>query len=323
MELRQLEYLVAVAEEANFTRAAQRVHISQSGVSAQIRQLEHELGATLIDRSARTATLTDAGKAAVEHARAALSAAAAVRQSVDEVNGLLRGHLTVGMVTACTITALFDALAAFHRGHPGVTITLVEDNSAALTDRVRAGTAEIALIGASGEPLPGLAALPLVSERLVAAGAPNYFTERPGLTLAGLTAFPLICMPRGTGIRTVFDQACAAGGVRADIALEASAPTAVADLAARGLGVAILSQTIAASLGGRLRVRLIEDVRTPALLSLVWKPAPGPALGQFLRHCRTAFAAFGDLGGGPAAGTAVSVAGQVVDDQPEADAKQP
>ena len=77
MELRQLEYFLAVAEEANFTRAAERVHISQSGVSAQIRQLEQELGATLFDRSSRKATLTPAGAAALEPARAALAAAAA------------------------------------------------------------------------------------------------------------------------------------------------------------------------------------------------------------------------------------------------------
>ena len=136
MELRQLEYLVAVAEEASFTRAAGRVHISQSGVSAQIRQLEHELGAELIDRSSRAARVTDAGAAALPHARAALSAAAALRQSVDEVNGLVRGRLVVGMVTACTVTGLFDALAGFRRAHPGVSLTLVEDDSAALAGRV-------------------------------------------------------------------------------------------------------------------------------------------------------------------------------------------
>jgi DNA-binding transcriptional LysR family regulator len=291
MELRQLEYLVAVAEEANFTRAAQRVHISQSGVSAQIRQLEHDLGATLIDRSGRTATLTDAGKAALEHARTVLAATAAMRQAVDEVNGLLRGHLTVGMVTACTVTALFDALAAFHRAHPGVTITLAEDDSAALTERVRSGTADVALIGAAGSAPRGLAALPLVSERLVAAVPLDHpgFPERHRLTLAGLAAFPLVCMPRGTGIRAVFDQACAARGLTPDVAFEASAPATVADLAVRGLGVAILSETIAAAHRERLLAHVIEDIESPALLALVWKPAPGPALGEFLRHCRSAF----------------------------------
>src|SRR3954454_2298305 len=97
MELRQLEYFVAVAEEANFTRAAERVHISQSGVSAQLRQLERELGAALIDRSARVATLTTAGAAALDAARAALDAAAAVRAAVEDVNELRRGRLSVAM----------------------------------------------------------------------------------------------------------------------------------------------------------------------------------------------------------------------------------
>ena len=120
MELRQLEYFVAVAEEANFTRAAERVHISQSGVSAQVRQLERDLGAELLDRSSRTATLTPAGAAALGPARAALAAAEAVRHAVDDVNGLYRGRLDVGMVTACTLAPLFDGLAAFHRAHPGV-----------------------------------------------------------------------------------------------------------------------------------------------------------------------------------------------------------
>src|SRR5690349_9996831 len=88
MELRQLEYFVAVAEEANFTRAAERVRISQSGISAQIRQLERELGAELIDRSGRTATLTVAGEATIGPARAALAAAQATRQAVDGVTSL-------------------------------------------------------------------------------------------------------------------------------------------------------------------------------------------------------------------------------------------
>src|SRR5436190_1604859 len=113
MELRQLEYFVAVAEEANFTRAAARVHISQSGVSAQVRQLERELGADLIDRSNRNAKLTASGAAALAPARAALAAAAAVRQAVDDVNELIRGRLAIAMVTACTVTPFFDALAAF------------------------------------------------------------------------------------------------------------------------------------------------------------------------------------------------------------------
>ncbi|CCH33092.1 LysR substrate-binding domain-containing protein [Actinosynnema sp. NPDC047251] len=290
MELRQLEYFVAVAEERNFTRAAERVHISQSGVSAQVRQLERELGAELFDRSARTATLTTAGKAALEHARAALAAAEAVGQAVGEVTDLIRGRLDLGMVIGCTVTPLFDALAAFHRAHPGVEISLQEANSDQMVDRVRAGTLDLALIGAAGGTPDGLAALTVVSERLVAAAPPGHPAVDGPLTLRNLVGHPLVCMPPGTGLRAVFDQACAAHGVRPAIALQASAADAIADLAARGLGVAVLSESMAEHYRDRLDAVPISDVDTPGLLALVWKPSRGPAVRELVAHCRRAFA---------------------------------
>jgi DNA-binding transcriptional LysR family regulator len=290
MELRQLEYFVAVAEEQNFTRAAQRVHISQSGVSAQIRQLERELGAELLDRSARRATLTVAGKAALEHAYAALAATSALGQAVGEVTGLIRGRVTVGMVTGCTVTPLFDALAAFQGTHPGVEISLLEDNSARLVDGVRAGAIDLALIGAATSTPDGLDALTIISEPLVAAVSPAHpLADRPRITLRDLGDHPIVCMPVGTGLRAVFDQACAAQNLEPMIALQASAPDAIAALAARGLAVAILSESMAARYREQLTVMRIDDVDTPALLALVWKNAHNPAARRLIEHCRQAF----------------------------------
>ncbi len=292
MELRQLEYFVAVVEEANFTRAAERVHISQSGVSAQIRQLEHELGATLLDRSGRTATLTAAGAAALGHARAALAATAAVRESVDQVQGLVRGRLDVGMVASCTVEPFFAALAAFHHAHPGVDIALVEDTSDRLRERVRAGSLDLALIGISAEAAATEPRLrPVLGEPLVAAVAPTHpLADRPRVTLAELASHPLACLPVGTGIRAVLDEACAAAHLHPQVTLQAAAPRAVADLAARGLGVAVLSASMTADHGERLRVIPIEDVTTLALLALIWAAGPNPALPALRRHCRRAFA---------------------------------
>jgi DNA-binding transcriptional LysR family regulator len=288
MELRQLEYFVAVAEEANFTRAAERVHISQSGISAQVRRLEQQLGAELIDRSARTATLTPAGSAALEHARAVIAAASAVQQAVDEVTGLLRGRLVVAMVTACTVRPLFDALSAFHAAHPGVELSLLEDGSDRLIELVRSGQADLALTGVAAMPA-GLEGFPVIRERLVAAvPADHPLARRKRVTLADIAAHPVICMPEGTGIRTVFDRGCAARGTRPDIALQASAPSAVADLAARGLGVAILTASMVD--GHALRPLPIVDLDTPALLAVVWRATDAPALRELVRHCRTAFA---------------------------------
>ncbi|WP_405506534.1 LysR family transcriptional regulator [Streptomyces purpurascens] len=291
MELRQLAYFVAVAEERNFTRAAERVHISQSGVSAQIRQLERELGAELFDRSARTATLTAAGRAALDHARATLAAAGAVGQAVDEVTGLIRGRLVVGMVIGCTLTPLFDALSAFHRAHPGVEISLLEDNSDRLVETVRTGTVDLALVGTATAAPEGLEALTLISERLVVAVAPEHpLAEQRRVVLRDLAAQPIICMPPGTGLRTLFDRACAAQDLHPTIALQASAADAIVDLAARGLGVAVLSESMAASHGDRIVARTIDDVTAPALLALIWKGTHGPAVRELLGQCRRAFA---------------------------------
>src|SRR3954468_18993450 len=98
MELRQLEYFVAVAEEANFTRAAQRIHVAQPAVSAQIQRLERELGQPLLDRSRRAVRLTAAGVAALPHAKAALAAALHVKRAVDETTQLVRGAVRIGTV---------------------------------------------------------------------------------------------------------------------------------------------------------------------------------------------------------------------------------
>jgi DNA-binding transcriptional LysR family regulator len=290
MELRQLEYLVAVAEEANFTRAAERVRISQSGVSAQIRQLERELGVELIDRSGRRATLTSAGAAVLEHARAALAAAGAAQQAADDVNGLLRGRLAVGMVTGCTVTPLFDALAAFHHVHGGVHITLTEGSSDQLVNSVRTGEIDLALVGTAAEPPSGVGSFTVVRERLVAVIPPGHpLLGRAHLSLREVCAHPLVCMPPGTGLRAVLDQACATQGIRPAIAVQASAGEAITQLAQRGLGVGILSESMAGTEDGQPTAVVIDDIRTPAVLAVIWTLAISPALRDLIIRCRGAF----------------------------------
>src|SRR3954451_40965 len=283
MELRQLEYLVAVAEEANFTRAAERVHISQSGVSAQIRALENDLGAPLIDRSGRTATLTEAGVAALDHARSALASVEALRRSVGDVTGLVRGRLTVGMVTASRLPFLLDALASFHADHPGVEIVLVEDGSQQLIDRVRSGTVDVALVATAGDPPVGIESRPIRREGLVLAVPVDHpLAGRRRVRTAEVTEHPVVCLPAGTGIRTAFEESCTAHGVEPNIAFEASAPDVVADLAVRGLGAAVLSESPASDNADRLRIIPISDARAPTVLSLVWSAGANPALAAFM-----------------------------------------
>src|ERR1044072_7627155 len=155
MELRQLAYFVAVAEERNFTRAAEREHVAQPGVSAQIRRLERELGQELLDRSGRSVRLTEAGEAVLPYARGALAALEGARQAVGELTGLLRGEVAVGTVTSHTAD-LPDLLAEFHDAHPAVEITLSEANSDQLLEGLRTGRLDAAIVSVGREAAPGI-----------------------------------------------------------------------------------------------------------------------------------------------------------------------
>ncbi|MFD9076959.1 LysR family transcriptional regulator, partial [Streptomyces lasiicapitis] len=268
MELRQLRYFLAVVEEANFTRAAAALHVAQPGVSAQIRQLERELGQRLLDRSGRSVTVTEAGAAVLPYARAALAAVDGMRQTADEYAGLLRGRVTLGLVSGAA-THEYDVasvLADFHDDHPHVEIALTEDTSDRMLAAVREGRLDIALAGLAedtppqgvtwqivvDEPLAALVAAddPLVAQaRAAFAGAGGCGDGGCGdggrgdglgtVPLAALAGRPLISLPRGTGLRAVLERACTQAGFTPRVAFEAAAPPLLIQLAARGLGVAV------------------------------------------------------------------------------------
>jgi DNA-binding transcriptional LysR family regulator len=289
MELRQLEYFVAVADERNFTRAAAKLHVTQPGVSAQIRQLERELGQELLDRSGRATALTEAGRAVLPFARAALGAVAGARLAVDELSGLLRGHVAVGMVSQSASLDIPDLLAGFHRHHPAIEITLAESSSDHLTEGVRSGTYDLAFIGL-GPVLPGGLALQVVSdEPIVAAVGPDSdLTGVDSVTLDEIADRALISLPAGTGLRACVDAAYASAGLRPRVAFEASDPRTLARLAARGLGLAFLPATTARTHGDGLHVIAVSDPPMRGRLALAWR-AEGPvspAARALIGHAR-------------------------------------
>ena len=145
MELRQLEYFVAVVEEASFTRAAARVLVAQSGVSAQVRRLERELGVELLDRGSRSVTLTEAGAAVLPFARDALAAVAGVRSAVEELTGLLRGHVRIGMLTAGPAVLVDRAAGGLPRGAPGRRDHVDRGGFRLAAGAVRAGELDLAV----------------------------------------------------------------------------------------------------------------------------------------------------------------------------------
>ena len=286
MELRQLAYLVAVVDEGGFTAAARREHVAQPGVSAQILRLEAELGQELLDRSGRRVTPTAAGAAVLPHARAALAAVAGVRAAVDAVGGLRQGRVAIGAAPACA-SALAPVLAAFHDEHPGIELVLTEDAGEPLLAAVRDGSLDLALAGVHG-PLPaGLACRTVMDAPVLAAAPPDHpLARRPAVTARALAGHPLVTLPRGTGLRAALDAGFARAGVTPRIAIEAGDPRVLADLARRGLGVAVLPGAHPEG----LRSLEITAPRMRSSLVLAWR-AEGrldPAAEAFLERAREA-----------------------------------
>ena len=146
MDLRQLRYLVALAEERHFTRAAAREHIAQPALSQQIRRLEEEVGLALVERTTRQVTITAAGELLVGRARRILSEVDAAQTELQGLRGIEAGHVTVGAMHTMGPIDVSLALAIFHGRHPGVELTVREMSSEELAEMLRVDELDLAFL---------------------------------------------------------------------------------------------------------------------------------------------------------------------------------
>lgn len=294
MELRHLAYFVAVAEEGSFTRAAARLHVVQSAVSAAIKTLERELGALLLERTSKRVALTDAGVALLPRARAAIDAVRAARDAVDEVSGGLRGSLRIGTLTAIGLVDIPALLGRFHRTHPGVTLQLTVSTrgSGGLVDALTDGSLDLALVSVPGRPPAGVQVRELMSvpmELVLPAG--HRLAGGPVVHVADLAGEQFVDFPIGYGNRTVVDRAFAVAGVDRQVGLEVIDISTGAGFVRHGLGVAILPR-FAVPESADLVVRPVADADLDWPLGVATSTirAPGAAaralLGMIDDHLR-------------------------------------
>ena len=169
----QLRYFLAVAEDGQFTRAAERLQVAQPSVSAQIRQLEKLLGTPLFHRGPGPVTLTDAGVTLLPIARRVVAELVSIEDEISGLEKLLRGHVAVGATPSLSATLLPSVLGRFHRLHPGVAIRVSEQGSPQLVDELLAGTLDLALAIAPVQ-LRGLVSVALAEEELVVVTTPDH-----------------------------------------------------------------------------------------------------------------------------------------------------
>jgi len=290
MELRHLECFVAVTEEANFTRAAARLHIVQSAVSATIKSLERELGAALLDRNSKRVLLTDAGTALLPAARAALGAAREAADAVAEVQGGLRGTLRLGTLTSVAIIDLPALLGAFHRQYPGVLLqtTAAPSGTQGLVDALLERRLDLAFVSWPGPPPAGVALTGLASSVLdlvVPAGHP--LAGRASVRIGELAGLDFVDSPVGYGNRTVADRAFAAAALTRRVTIEITNIATGPDFVRHGLGVALLPR-FALGQGDGVAVLRVEaaDLQWPLSLAVLSGRPPGAAARAMIAMAR-------------------------------------
>jgi DNA-binding transcriptional LysR family regulator len=248
MELRHLTVFVAVAEEASFTRAADRLHLVQSAVSASVRGLERELGAALFDRTTRRVELTDAGDALLPEARQVLAAVNAAREAVDQVSGGLRGTLRLGTMQGQAMRAVSvpRLLARFRAEHPGVEVHVSHvGGSVLMADQVRAGRLDLAFVSLPDRRPSGLTLTRISREQMqIACPKGHPLATRAEVDLEALADEPFIEFPEGWGTRMATDRAFAAAGVRRTIVYEVNDVASVIEFIANGLAVALIAPSL-------------------------------------------------------------------------------
>lgn len=245
MDLRQMEYLVALAEEQQFTRAAAVCRVSQSGLSAAIRSLEDELGTTLFSRTTRRVEPTDAGLALLPYARTMLAQSAAGRDAVVRATHELAGQLRVGSEQCLGIVDVPSLLERFRRRYPLVDIHFTQAGSHDLVDRVRDGDLDVAFV-ATTDHLSRVTRTELGQWPVVLLCPPEHPLAASGrIDWADLREQDFIDFQESWAVRSLNDAACAAHGIGRRVRCTVNDVHTLLDLIQRGLGVALVPKHVA------------------------------------------------------------------------------
>ncbi|HSR22751.1 MAG TPA: LysR family transcriptional regulator [Candidatus Eisenbacteria bacterium] len=286
MELHQLRYFVTVVREGTFTKAAQRLYITQPSLSEQIRKLETELSSPLFQRLGRRLALTNAGEAFLPHAEKVMFEVEQARARVQEVRGLRLGRLSIGVFPSAAARLLPKFLAEFRHRHPGVEVVLREENvSAEFEQMVHDGVLDLAIVRLPKQR-SDLEERFLVRDPLVLLVPPGHrLGDKRSVELPELAAEPFVTMKPGYGLRELTERVCRTAGFEPRIVFETGQLGTLVGLVLGGVGLTVVPRMAAGHEGRRIRIR---DQHAYRELGVIWRQgqALAPAARVFLDMLR-------------------------------------
>lgn len=275
----QLRAFVAVAESGSFRDAAQRLHMSQPGVSRALSALEHELGGALVVRGHGRVSLTALGERALLRSRTLLREAEAMRHDRDELDGIAGGHVRLGSMPSVSSTILPPLLAGLARRHPALSVTVIDGHDDELVAWVRDGTVELAVV--AGEH-PDLSLYPLATDELLAVlPATHPLTARSRVTARDLACEPFILTR--AGCERMILATLTAHGIAPSVTHEVTEASSILALVSQGLGISIMPGLAAKDPPVNVELRPLKP-RAQRRLSLATTPtgAPSPPVQAIL-----------------------------------------
>jgi LysR family transcriptional regulator, hydrogen peroxide-inducible genes activator len=287
MELHQLRYFCAVADTGSFSRAADQSHVSQPSLSQQILKLEDELGARLFDRLGRSIRLTDVGKTFLPRARAVLRELEAARGDVVESKDSIAGSLCVGVIPTIAPYFLPPHLALFTRQFPQARLTVLEEITPVLLERLRSGVVDVAVLAL---PIRGheFDTFPLLTEHLYAALPKKHkLAHRGSLALKDLSAEPFLLLRDGHCFRETAVAACDRARLNPQIVFESGQFSSILSMVGAGMGVSIIPEMAIAKHPSCRYVRIADTEAARTIGAVVLRGRSLTRLHHaFLSHLR-------------------------------------
>ncbi|UYZ20043.1 LysR family transcriptional regulator [Mesobacillus jeotgali] len=267
MDIRQMRYFIAIAEERNITAAAHRLHMSQPPLSLQLKQMEEELGVLLVERHGKKLELTDKGQLLYRHALNIVHAFEEVKNELQETDEGRKGNLSVGINTL-SVPEFPDWLEAFHSSFPLVYLRIVQNDSAYLAELVKNRTIELGLVRL---PLANqdLNYLHLYNESFVFVCRQN---GQEKISIKEISDYPLILpSTEGLGSFNIIHDAFTKVQLPLQVICECSDMNVLMQLVYSGIGSTIVPESVFQSYGySNLFARKISDAELVSSVGLIW-----------------------------------------------------